>query len=132
MFASFLQQYSFLCSILSVYLMLFYWILLSYSEVIAVNQDPMGKMGRRFFNVTIKYYFVLITFGAIFNIIHVASHFSFLYIYSTKLIRFQRFQNNIQQNWARELADGSMAVAIMNTRHDMPTYMSVDFSQVSQ
>lgn len=58
------------------------------TEVIAVNQDPMGKMGRRF------------------------------------------YKNGAQQNWVRELHDGSYAVAITSSREDNPVFMSVDFSQL--
>jgi len=58
------------------------------SEIIAVNQDPAGKMGRRF------------------------------------------YKQGAQQNWVRELSDGSMAVAIMSTKTDIPVFMSVDFTQL--
>jgi len=58
------------------------------SEIIAVSQDSLGKMGRR--------------------------------VYSA----------NNQQNWVRELADGSKAVAIMSTREDIPIFMSISFDQL--
>ncbi|XP_057300357.1 alpha-N-acetylgalactosaminidase-like [Hydractinia symbiolongicarpus] len=59
------------------------------SEVIAVNQDPLGKMGRR------------------------AS------------------KTNTQQTWIRPLKNNTFAVALMNTRTDIPVYMSTDFSTLN-
>lgn len=54
-------------------------------DIIAVDQDPLGKMGRRV------------------------------------------YKDNNQQTWVKPLVDGSLAVAIMSTREDIPVYMSVDF-----
>jgi len=40
------------------------------------------------------------------------------------------YSANNQQNWVRELADGSKAVAIMSTREDIPIFMSISFDQL--